>query len=212
MKFIALLFLVVVALSSSLATKCEDYKKDEKKCLSTIEDGIACAFCSSAAVGTTCTKETDAKTLPASVFECEYKSSSLSGSQGNETLSTSTYSKSAAVDYGDSYCAKDSDWLCAEFVSRALHAGGLFEGVSDYGSYKGYNLRSVTDLHKALKKLYSWTESSSGTNCGSKGEVLIYNGDEHAALAIGSCLLDQHNPSRCGTNAAWGTNVVLKSP
>jgi hypothetical protein len=41
-------------------------------------------------------------------------------------------------------------------------------------------------------------------------QVLIYNGDEHAALAIGNCQLDQHNPSRCGTGSQWGTNIVLK--
>lgn len=52
------------------------------------------------------------------------------------------------------------------------HLGGLFDGVSDYGSYKGYNLRMVTDLHKALKSLYGWSESSSGTWCGSAGQVL----------------------------------------
>ena len=90
--------------------------------------------------------------------------------------------------------------------------GGLFSGVTDYGNYKGYNLKYVPDLHQALKSLYGWTQSSSGTWCGSSGQVLIYNGDEHAALAIGNCLLDQHNPSRCGTNAAWGTNIVLKAP
>jgi len=76
--------------------------------------------------------------------------------------------------------------------------------------YVGYNLRLVTDLHKALKALYGWTESSAGTWCGSSGQVLIYNGDAHAALAIGNCLLDQHNPSRCGTASNWGTNIVLK--
>ena len=41
-------------------------------------------------------------------------------------------------------------------------------------------------------------------------QVLIYNGDEHAALAIGNCLLDQHNPARCGSGAQWGSNIVLK--
>jgi hypothetical protein len=41
-------------------------------------------------------------------------------------------------------------------------------------------------------------------------QVLIYNNDEHAALAIGNCLLDQHNPARCGSGAQWGSNVVMK--
>jgi len=41
-------------------------------------------------------------------------------------------------------------------------------------------------------------------------QVLIYNGDEHAALAIGNCQLDQHNPARCGSGSQWGSNIVLK--
>ena len=44
-------------------------------------------------------------------------------------------------------------------------------------------------------------------------DVLIYNidgdSDAHAAFAIGSCLLDQHNPSRCSKSSNWGPNIVL---
>lgn len=127
-----------------------------------------------------------------------------------DNLGTTGYNVDAAVKYADSYCASHSEWLCAEFVARSLNAGGLFSGVTDYGNYKGYNLKYVPDLHQALKSLYGWTQSSSGYNCGSRGQVLVYGSDDHAAFAIGNCLLDQHNPSRCGTTANWGTNVVLK--
>jgi hypothetical protein len=48
--------------------------------------------------------------------------------------------------------------------------GGMFPGVSDYGNYNGYNLRYVPDLHRALLH-YGWTASSSGTWCGSAGQV-----------------------------------------
>ncbi len=123
------------------------------------------------------------------------------------------YNADAAVSWGNSNCGVHSEWLCAEFVSRALHAGGEFPGVSDYGNYNGYNLRLVSDLHRYLKN-NGWSESSQGTWCGSAGQVLIYNinGDPnaHAALAIGNCKLDQHNPSRCGTSSNWGPNIVLK--
>lgn len=55
--------------------------------------------------------------------------------------------------------------------------------------------------------------SFTGNNCGNKGDVLIYNidgdPDAHAAVALGNCKLDQHNPSRCGTAANWGPNKVL---
>lgn len=137
----------------------------------------------------------------------------VSNAYAGDFNATVSYDHNSAVSYANSHCGTNGEWLCAEFVAHALHAGGEFPGVSDYGNYNGYNLRLVSDLHKALLKA-GWTASSSGNWCGSAGQVLIYNlnGDPnaHAALAIGNCLLDQHNPSRCGTAANWGTNIVLK--
>lgn len=126
---------------------------------------------------------------------------------------SSSYSADAAVSWGNSYCASHSEWLCAEFVARALHAGGEFPGLTDYGNYNGYNLRYVSQLHKCLLSL-GWKQvAGTANNCGGYGQVLIYNidgdPDAHAALAIGNCKLDQHNPSRCGTSSNWGPNIVL---
>jgi hypothetical protein len=45
------------------------------------------------------------------------------------------------------HCATEPEQLCAEFVSHALNAGGMFPGVYDYGNYNGYNLRLVSGLH-----------------------------------------------------------------
>lgn len=45
----------------------------EKTCLSAVEGSEKCAYCSSAAVGASCYKESDAKSLPASIFSCEYQ-------------------------------------------------------------------------------------------------------------------------------------------
>ena len=50
----------------------------------------------------------------------------------------------------------------------------MFPGVSDYGNYNGYNLRYVPDLHQALLH-YGWSASSSGTWCGSSGQVSAVN-------------------------------------
>lgn len=126
---------------------------------------------------------------------------------------STTYDPNAALNYAHSHCGTNSEWLCAEFVARSLHAGGEFPGVTDYGNYNGYNLRLVSDLHKALVRA-GWSASSQGTWCGNAGQVLIYNinGDPnaHAALAIGNCKLDQHNPARCGSTSNWGPNIVLK--
>jgi len=55
------------------AATCDGAKK-EKDCLSTtLDNGEKCAWCSSAAVGATCFSETDAKSLPSSIYACEYQ-------------------------------------------------------------------------------------------------------------------------------------------
>lgn len=64
-------FCAVFAFANAL---CSDYSKNQASCLKSSEDGVKCSFCSSAAAGTTCMKETDAKTLPSSVFQCAYQS------------------------------------------------------------------------------------------------------------------------------------------
>ena len=148
-------------------------------------------------------------------YKCTYQAAAASLNSTLLTLTLTTgasYSPSTAVSWADDRCATHSEWLCAEFVAHSLHAAGMFPGVEDYGNYNGYNLKWVPDLHKALTH-YGWSKSSTGQWCGDAGDVLIYieNGEEaHAALSIGNCLLDQHNPSRCGTSSKWGTNFVMK--
>jgi cellobiose phosphorylase len=56
-----------------LATDCNSIKK-ETQCMSASENGEACSWCQSAAVGNTCFKESDAETLPTDVFQCKYQS------------------------------------------------------------------------------------------------------------------------------------------
>lgn len=53
------------------ASGCEA-QKDKTSCLKATEAGEKCAYCTSAAVGASCNKESDAKALPSSVFKCEY--------------------------------------------------------------------------------------------------------------------------------------------
>jgi len=53
------------------ASGCES-QKDKTSCLKATEAGEKCAYCTSAAVGASCNKESDAKALPSSVFKCEY--------------------------------------------------------------------------------------------------------------------------------------------
>lgn len=54
------------------ATSCNDITT-ESKCMSSSDGGEKCAWCKSAAVSDACNKESDAKALPASVFDCEYQ-------------------------------------------------------------------------------------------------------------------------------------------
>ena len=45
----------------------------ESTCMASMDGGEACSWCSSGAVGSSCQKESEAKALPSSVFECEYQ-------------------------------------------------------------------------------------------------------------------------------------------
>ncbi len=58
-------------------TECDSITS-EKTCMSANSDGVNCSWCKSAAVGSTCFVETDAKSLPTSVFQCEYQASTIS--------------------------------------------------------------------------------------------------------------------------------------
>jgi hypothetical protein len=55
------------------ASTCEAIT-DESTCMSSMEGSEACAWCSSGAVGTSCQTASDAQSLPAAVFACEYQS------------------------------------------------------------------------------------------------------------------------------------------
>lgn len=126
----ALLF-VCALLPTFIAASCDNYQNDYKACMSTSENGDPCAFCVFSGLGTTttvCVTEEEAKKMN-KIYECEYQASSVKRSilpAFNETdvvKFTSGYSSSNAVKYADSYCASHSEWLCAEFVARALNAG-----------------------------------------------------------------------------------------
>lgn len=42
--------------------------------------------------------------------------------------------------WANSYCAQNPEWLCAEFVARALHVGGVFGGGAFDVNWNGYSL------------------------------------------------------------------------
>jgi len=62
---------------ATLKSSVCDTLTSEKTCMTGTTDTEKCAWCNSAAVGGTCFIESDAKTLPSSVFQCEYQKSKL---------------------------------------------------------------------------------------------------------------------------------------
>lgn len=68
-----LLLLVVIAVFASAANTCDQYTT-QKTCLSGVQaDNDKCSWCSSAAAGANCFSQTEAKSLPSSIFHCEYQ-------------------------------------------------------------------------------------------------------------------------------------------
>lgn len=107
------------------------------------------------------------------------KESILSSASNSSMLTTTaSYNANAAVSWANNYCDSHDEWLCAEFAARALHEGGEFPGVTNYYNYNGYNLASTSSLHKYLLA-NGWAQTAGGgkSNCGSKGNILIYNID-----------------------------------
>lgn len=59
-------------IKSTGSGSCNDIT-NEKDCMSSSEGSEKCSWCTSAAVSDACNKESDAKSLPSSIFECEYQ-------------------------------------------------------------------------------------------------------------------------------------------
>ena len=117
-----------------------------------------------------CTNGTQAGWV--SLDYCSLVSSGSSSSSGSTTTTTG-YSPAKAIEFAAKY-AKSSEvkWLCAEFVSRCLIAGGL-----DIDNYVG-----CTSLNKALGKIdglakYKLQVENSGAVLESKNKGKIAKGD-----------------------------------
>lgn len=127
MKFyytiVALLCAVLTVSALGLRNKdttCEQFSDDKDTCLKTMEGGVACSYCSSAAVGGLCAPETDTKDLPPSVFACEFQAKPL---KTGDTCDT--YSK----DKDQCMKAEEGGVPCAYCTSAAV--GGLCAPETD---------------------------------------------------------------------------------
>ena len=74
MKFSIITYIVALLATAftARAGSC-DAITSQATCMSSSEGSEACAWCSSGAVGTSCQKQSDAESLPAAVFECDYQ-------------------------------------------------------------------------------------------------------------------------------------------
>jgi len=114
------------------AATCSLYGKNLEKCLSASENGVNCAFCSSAAAGTNCMPESDAKGLPTSVFQCEYQPATVAAKQpvsyANSTdvtlgLGSCSYSATCSAGGVSGVCVSISAGCCSGTVTSNLCPG-----------------------------------------------------------------------------------------
>merc|ERR1712224_332431 len=70
----------------------------------------------------------------------------------------------------------------------------------------------VPTLDSCLKGTAGWKQTS--FPCAAGCAVIWYDGQGpmHTAMSRGGGSIDQHNPSRCGTSGAWGSNYCLCPP
>lgn len=140
MKFFALLAVFAALYSSPAmaASSCDEFTT-EKSCMSGSAAGSKCSWCSSAAVGSTCFPEADAKSLPSSVFSCKFQmvygagadscdkyttqKSCMSGTANNEKCSWCNSAAVGATCFGESDAkALPSSVFSCDFQKVALKA------------------------------------------------------------------------------------------
>lgn len=81
-----------------------DSVTSEKTCMTSSSATEKCSWCNSAAVGGTCFVESDAKSLPSSVFQCEYQKSALKTSTCDAVTSEKTCMTTTGSDGKCSWC------------------------------------------------------------------------------------------------------------
>ena len=86
------------------ATAC-DAVTSEKTCMSTSVDGSKCSWCNSAAVGGTCFTEADAKSLPSSVFQCEFQKVTLEAAVACDSVTSEKTCMASTSTTGSDKCS-----------------------------------------------------------------------------------------------------------
>jgi hypothetical protein len=126
----------------SLEAATCDSLTSEKSCMSSSEGSDHCSWCSSAAAGKSCMKESDAKTLPSSVFSCEYANTFLTAA----TCETYTSEKNCmASSEGSDHCSWCSSAAAGKLCMKESDAKTLPTSVFAC-EYAKNNLRAALNM------------------------------------------------------------------
>lgn len=173
MNFVIVLAVLLAVFARDILANSCDANKNSKNCLAAKDDsGVKCSWCSSAAVGSTCFSETDAKSLPSSIYSCqyqkvmsganscdEYKSekSCLSGTAGSSKCS---WCKSAAV---GATCFSEDD---AKSLPSSIYACEYPKVSATASSCDEYKNEKSCMSGKVGNEKCSWCKSAAvGATC-----------------------------------------------
>jgi len=145
---------VVFAFANAL---CSDYSKNQASCLKSSEDGVKCSFCSSAAAGTTCMKETDAKTLPSSVFQCTYQSAVSQSYNASVSVTGAQY----GLDFSTAASSSASSCFASNSITYVVPRGYRSSGSVDTAVCGSLNSAKAAGI--ATRDVYLFPQPTSTT-------------------------------------------------
>jgi hypothetical protein len=181
-KKFSYLFAVVAAAGFASAygaesTTCDTYTKEDK-CLAGSEGSEHCSWCSSGAVGKSCMKESDAKSLPTSVFSCTYVSA-----YGAEPATCDTYTKEdkcLAGSEGSEHCSWCSSGAVGKSCMKESDAKSLPTSVFSCEYAKTFLTSTTCDSYTNEKNCMvnsEGTEKCSWCSSAAAGKLCLKQSD-----------------------------------
>ncbi|RYH05309.1 hypothetical protein EON65_45060 [archaeon] len=142
------------------AASCDEYTS-EKTCMSGVANNEKCSWCSSAAVGSTCFPESDAKGLPSSVFSCEFQKMKLKSTACDSITAEKTCMSSSSGSDKCAWCnsAAVGGTCFIETDAKSLPSS-VFQCEYQKAPLKSTSCDSITSENTCLA-----TKSDSGVKC-----------------------------------------------
>jgi hypothetical protein len=153
----AVLILGAAALATATDGDCFANTK-QADCSKSTESGESCVWCSSAAVGDSCFKESDAEGLPTSVFRCEFPALA-----GTEECTTHTSEKDCmSSSEGSETCAWCTSGAVGNSCFKHSDAEGLPSSVFRCSYQDAYGVQAEPECttHTSEKDCMSSTEGA----------------------------------------------------